>query len=74
MGVQTYNKVGRLDSRFDEIESMILGMGPAIMTLMQKEFAKRLQQLERTVQARSLGAQAQTFLFQGWQDLELATN
>lgn len=45
--VVTYNRVDTFDSRFDEIESMILGMGPAIMTLVQKEFGKRLLQLER---------------------------
>lgn len=72
VGVQTYNKVGTFDSRFDELESIILGVAPALMTLIQKEFEKRLQQLEQYVQARSLGAQAQTLLLQGWQDLGFA--
>ncbi|EED12752.1 hypothetical protein TSTA_052730 [Talaromyces stipitatus ATCC 10500] len=52
MGVQTYNKLGTFDSRFDEIQSIIVGLGPAIIAQMQQEFGKRLQQLERSVQAR----------------------
>lgn len=72
MGLRTYNKLGAFDSRFDEIESMIVSLGPAIMTLMQNEFEKKLQQLARSIQAQSLGAQAQTFLLQGWQNLEFA--
>lgn len=69
MIVQTHNKLGTFDSRFDEIQSMIGGMGSAIMTLMQKEFGKQLQLLARSIQDQSLGAQAQTFLLQGWQNL-----
>ncbi|KUL86701.1 hypothetical protein ZTR_03097 [Talaromyces verruculosus] len=72
MGIQTYNKVGSLDSRFDELEYMILAVAPAIMTLMQKACGKRLQQPESSLQARSLGAQEQNLLLQGWTDLGFA--
>jgi hypothetical protein len=40
IGIQKFNKLDTIDSRFDEIESMIVGLGPATIAQMQRDFEK----------------------------------
>ncbi|KAE8150937.1 hypothetical protein BDV25DRAFT_103683 [Aspergillus avenaceus] len=70
LGVQANNKLDVFGNRFDEIQSTVIALGPAIMAAMQRDLGGRLNKLERALEARDTGAEAQTILFHEFQELE----
>ncbi|PLB53965.1 hypothetical protein P170DRAFT_346896 [Aspergillus steynii IBT 23096] len=74
LGTQANTKLDKFSNRFDEIQSIIVALGPAIVAAMKTEFGNEFRKMERAIQANELGAKAQTLLLYGFEELEYANN
>lgn len=70
LGTQANRKLDNFGTRFDEIQSIIVALGPAIIAAMKTEFGNEFRKMEHAIQANEIGAKAQTLLLYGFEELE----